>query len=284
VPDAVNLPADDPASATPWASDAFRSVVRAMLQQCGTLQDRFAILDVYGTQHATADNWQAIIEQFRADVGDESLGYGAAYFPFLTGAAQSSANAQLPSSAALAGVYTAVDRNKGVWNAPANVSVAGVSGLSFPLTNAQQEFLNVPVDGRAVDAIREFDGRGRVVWGSRTLDGNSNDNRYIQVRRTLIYIEQSIKLALQQFVFAANNGRTWTIVISAVSSFLQGLWNEGGLFGATASEAFSVECGLGSTMTQQDILDGYMVVQVTVQMIRPAEFIELTFRQKLEGG
>ena len=68
-----------------------------------------------------------------------------------------------------------------------------------------------------------------------------------------------------------------------VSNFLQGLWSQGGLLGSTAAEAFSVECGLGSTMTGQDILDGYMIVQVTVQMIRPAEFIELTFKQKMEG-
>jgi Bacteriophage tail sheath protein len=68
-----------------------------------------------------------------------------------------------------------------------------------------------------------------------------------------------------------------------VSSFLQGLWSQGGLMGAKASDAFTVQCGLGSTMTGQDILNGYMIVQVTLQMIRPAEFIELTFKQKMEG-
>jgi hypothetical protein len=135
-----------------------------------------------------------------------------------------------------------------------------------------------------VDAIREFTGRGTVVWGARTLDGNSRDWRYIQVRRTLIYIEQSIKLALDPFVFAANDASTWSTVVSMVSSFLQGLWSQGGLMGATAQEAFSVECGIGSTMTADDVLDGYMIVQVTLQMIRPAEFIEVTFKQKMQGA
>ncbi|MFQ3191589.1 MAG: phage tail sheath protein FI [Paraglaciecola sp.] len=192
-------------------------------------------------------------------------------------------NDVLPPSGAMAGVFTAVDANSGVWNAPANVTLNAVQKPTYKLTNTEQGDLNVPINGKAVDAIREFTGRGSVVWGARTLDGNSNDWRYIQVRRTLIYIEQSIKNAMDPYVFAANDGNTWTKVIAMVSSFLQGLWSQGGLMGNSASEAFTVQCGLGSTMTGQDILEGYMVVQVTVQMIRPAEFIELTFKQTMEG-
>jgi hypothetical protein len=158
-----------------------------------------------------------------------------------------------------------------------------VDSPSYRLNNTQQGDLHMPVDGKAINAIREFPTRGTVVWGARTLDGNSNDWRYIQVRRTLIYIEQSIKAALDQFVFAANDGGTWTAVTSMISGFLQNLWSQGGLMGATAKDAFSVACGLGSTMTGQDVLNGYMIVQVTLQMIRPAEFIELTFKQKMEG-
>jgi phage tail sheath protein FI len=141
----------------------------------------------------------------------------------------------------------------------------------------------MPLDGKAIDAIRQFPGRGTVVWGARTLLGNSNDWRYIQVRRTIVYIEQSIKAAMMPFVFAANDGKTWSTVVSAVSNFLQGLWSQGGLMGAKADEAFTVACGLGSTMTAQDILDGYMIVQVQLQLIRPAEFIVLTFKQKMQG-
>lgn len=192
-------------------------------------------------------------------------------------------NQMLPPSGAMAGVVTYVDTNRGVWNAPANLTLSSVVRPTYKLSGEQQGDLNVPVNGKAVDAIREFTGRGTVVWGARTLDGNSGDYRYIQVRRTLIYIEQSIKAALDPFVFSANDGNTWTTVVSMISNFLQGLWSQGGLMGSTASEAFTVECGVGSTMTAQDILDGYMIVQVTLQMIRPAEFIELTFKQKMEG-
>lgn len=189
----------------------------------------------------------------------------------------------LPPSGAVAGIYTYVDQTRGVWNAPANISLNSVLGPTIKLNNDQQGDLNVPLDGKAVDAIRHFVNRGTIIWGARTLDGNSNDYRYIQVRRTLIYLEQSIKNALNQFVFAANDGNTWVTVVSTVSSFLQGFWSQGGLMGATASEAFSVECGLKSTMTPMDILQGYLIVQVKLQMIRPAEFIELTFTQKMEG-
>lgn len=189
----------------------------------------------------------------------------------------------LPPSGAMAGIYALTDRTRGVWNAPANISLTSVLGPTVKITSTQQEDLNVPVDGKAVDAIREFVGKGTVVWGARTLDGNSNDWRYIQVRRTILYVEQSIKAALDRFVFQANDAKTWTAVVSMISNFLQGLWSQGGLMGAKPSEAFSVQCGLGSTMTAQDILEGYMIVQVTLSMIRPAEFIELTFKQHMLG-
>jgi uncharacterized protein len=189
----------------------------------------------------------------------------------------------LPASGAMAGVYTYVDGVRGVWNAPANISLTGVVGPTFKVTAEAQGDLNVPLNGKAINVIRDFVGRGTLVWGARTLDGNSNDYRYIQVRRTLIYIEQSIKAALDPFVFAANDGQTWVTVTAMISNFLTGLWTQGGLLGAKASEAFSVQCGLGSTMTGLDVLNGYMRVQVTLQMIRPAEFIELTFTQKMQG-
>ena len=386
VPDAVLLPADlEPIDNTDIPkSAAFAAFVKKMLAQCGDLQDRVAILDVYGadalkqTQEVSSPDRPAaatfnidlteLIQNFQDDVGSDYLNYGMAYFPPLnssiidgseidytnfniedpdqldmlqgiletvadelygstpvqrgevqkyiddmdpertdpsdTAAVETLDNnlvnalpilAQievviaakvnvLPASGAMAGVYTKIDQTRGVWNAPANTSLVSVVSPTVLLNDTQQGNLNVPLNGKAVDVIRQFTGRGTVVWGARTLDGNSQDWRYIQVRRTLIYVEQSIKAALDPFVFDPNNGRTWATVTSMVSNFLQGLWSQGGLMGATADEAFTVECGLGSTMTAQDILDGYMIVQVTLQMIRPAEFIELTFKQQMEGA
>jgi hypothetical protein len=190
----------------------------------------------------------------------------------------------LPASVAMAGVMTAIDNTRGVWKAPANIALNAVEGPAFGITDETEVELNTPLDGKAINVIREFAGRGSIVWGARTLDGNSNDYRFVQVRRTLIYIQQSLKAALNPFVFAPNDDMTWATVVGTVSNFLQNLWARGGLMGATAQEAFSVKCGLGTTMTARDVLEGYMVVQVLMALIHPAEFIELTFKQKMEAA
>lgn len=190
----------------------------------------------------------------------------------------------LPSSAAMAGVYSLVDGSVGVFKAPANVSVSSVTGPTVHVTSEEQEDLNLPLSGKAVNAIRSFVGKGTLVWGARTLDGNSQDWRYINVRRTMIMLEQSIKFACEPFVFRPNDANTWIAVRSMIGSFLRNQWQQGALVGNTEDEAFQVEVGLGSTMTPQDILDGYMKVSVRVAISRPAEFIVITFQQKMPGG
>jgi len=123
-----------------------------------------------------------------------------------------------------------------------------------------------------------------LVWGARTLDGNSQDWRYIPVRRTVIYIEQSIKNLLEPYVFSANTQATWTAVKAMAENFLTGLWRDGGLAGATAQDAFFVQVGLGSTMTNEDILNGFMNMTIGVAITRPAEFIILTFQQQMQAS
>jgi hypothetical protein len=188
-----------------------------------------------------------------------------------------------PASGIMAGIWTQNDANRGVWNAPANISLNEVIAPKVLLTDADQGDYNVPLNGNAIDILRAMVNRGTVVWGARTLDGNSLDYRYIQVRRTLIYIEQSIKNTLAGFVFAANDAGTWATVTASISNFLTQFWQAGGLMGAKASEAFTVQCGVPTTMTGLDVLNGYMIVNVTVQLIHPAEFIELTFTQTMQG-
>ncbi|TPN86217.1 phage tail sheath family protein [Aquimarina algicola] len=190
----------------------------------------------------------------------------------------------MPPSAAMAGIYTTVDNNEGVWIAPANVGVQGVVAPAIKIDFKAQEDLNMPLDGKSVCAIRSFPGKGILVWGARTLDGNSNDWRYINVRRTLIYIEQSVKEAAGAYVFAPNDANTWVTVKSMISNFLLGLWNQGGLVGPKPADAFSVSVGLGSTMTADDILNGRMIVAVKVAVSHPAEFIEITFQQEMQKG
>jgi phage tail sheath protein FI len=181
----------------------------------------------------------------------------------------------------MAGVITTVDNNVGAWKAPANTSMNAVSGLPINLSESQQADLNVDaISGKSINVIRTFNGRGTLIWGARTLDGNSNDWRYLSVRRTMIYLEQSCKLAAQAYVFEPNTKNTWEAVKAMIGSFLTSSWGQGALQGAKASDAFSVECGLGTTMTSEDILLGFMNVTIKVAVVRPAEFIVLTFQQQ----
>jgi len=156
---------------------------------------------------------------------------------------------------------------RGVWNAPANVTVSSVVNTTLPLSEKQHGELNAPLDGKAINTIRYVVNHGPTVWGARTLDGNSDDWRYLQVRRMMIYVEQSIKNALSQVVFAPNDGKTWVAVTSIISNFLTHLWNQGALLGAKAADAFSVQCGLGSTMTSQDVLEGYIPALILERLL-----------------
>lgn len=188
----------------------------------------------------------------------------------------------LPASAGMAGIYASVDDARGVWKAPANVGYNSVIAPVVKLTNAEQEDLNITATGKSVNAIRSFVGEGTVVWGARTLDGNSQDWRYVNVRRTMLYIEESVKNAAKSYVFEPNDGGTWTLIRGMITSFLNDIWRAGGLAGSTSDQAYSVEVGLGSTMTPQDILDGFMRITVKVAVVRPAEFIVITFQQKMQ--
>lgn len=188
----------------------------------------------------------------------------------------------LPPGAAMAGVYCATDLSVGVFHAPANVGLNNVVSTAVQVSNDDQEDLNAPLDGKSVCAIRTFPGQGVLVWGARTLDGNSQDWRYINVRRTLIFLEQSIKIAIEAYVFTANVSATWIAVKAIIESFLMNFWQSGGLIGASANDAFAVQVGLGSTMTEQDILDGVMRVTVLVAVTHPAEFIVITLDQKMQ--
>ena len=189
----------------------------------------------------------------------------------------------LPPSGAMAGIYTQVDSTRGVWKAPANVSVNMVNAPAVNISAEGQQTLNIDVmSGKSINVIRSFPGIGCLVWGGRTLDGNSQDWRYINVRRTLIMIEQSIKLAARAYVFEANDANTWVTVKSMIENFLINLWKQGALAGAAPEIAFDVQIGLGSTMTPTDILDGKMLITVKVALVRPAEFIVITFQQQMQ--
>jgi hypothetical protein len=189
---------------------------------------------------------------------------------------------KMPPAAAMAGIYAAVDNSRGVWKAPANVSVNAVIQPAIQFSNLEQDQMNVdPTAGKSINAIRPFIGKGTLVWGARTLAGNDNEWRYVNVRRFFNFVEESTKKATEQFVFEPNDANTWVRVQAMIENFLTVLWRQGALQGVKPEHAFYVAVGLGKTMTPLDILEGRMIVEIGMAAVRPAEFIILRFSHKM---
>ncbi len=275
VPDAATLPR---------FSD-YETVVTAMLEQCGTRRDRLAILDVWNG-HLAPDalvdvaepggppEWSTVIEASRA-AATAHLAFGAAFYPFVETHASVGA-LDLPPSGAVAGAFCDSDLNRGVWKAPTGTGLAGVSRPVVLLSEGQQEPLNVdPVTGKSINAVRAFTGRGTMLWGARTLLGNDAEWKYIPVRRLVMMIEQAVIRGTGWAVFEPNAAPLWTALRGAVEDYLTTLWKDGALHGARPQEAFAVRCGLGQTMTEQDVLEGRLVLMLLLAVTRPAEFITI---------
>ncbi|REH46374.1 hypothetical protein C7448_10844 [Tenacibaculum gallaicum] len=190
---------------------------------------------------------------------------------------------KLAPSATMAGIYAKVDSDRGVWKAPANVGLNYVYAPSVNISHDAQKDLNVDtVAGKSINAIRSFVGKGNLVWGARTLAGNDNEWRYVSVRRFFNMAEESIKKASEQFVFEPNDKNTWVRVKAMIDNFLTQQWRAGALAGPTPEKAFYVSVGLGETMTAQDVLEGNMIIEIGMAVVRPAEFIILKFSHKMQ--
>lgn len=187
----------------------------------------------------------------------------------------------LPAIGAVAGVYAATDQARGVWKAPANVSLQQVVQPVFNFNDQQQAEYNVDVNtGKSINLIRSFTGKGTLVWGARTLAGNDNEWRYISVRRLCRWIEASTSKGLESLVFEPNDANTWVRAQAMLENFLTLLWRQGALQGSKPEHAFVVQTGLGKTMTAQDIAQGWMVIEIGLAVVRPAEFIVVRIRQQ----
>jgi|GEM_PF-32067 len=189
----------------------------------------------------------------------------------------------LPPSGAIAGIYASVDRDRGVWKAPANVSLSAVSDVSHDIDSYAQEELNIDVNaGKSINAIRPFIGKGTLVWGARTLMGNDNEWRYVSVRRFFNMVEESLKKSTYWAVFEPNDANLWMKVKSSMEAYLHEKRMQGALAGATDEQAFQVNVGLNDTMTAQDILEGRLIIEIKMAVVRPAEFIIMRFMHKMQ--
>jgi len=167
----------------------------------------------------------------------------------------------------LHGIYARSDNTRGVWKAPANEIVANTLDLEFDVDTGKQENLN-PKGG---NCIHRFPGRGIRVWRARTLASDPMW-KYVNVRRLLIFLETSIYYSTQWAVFEPNDQRLWARVRQTVTLFLRTQWREGALFGAREEDAFSVTVE-PETMTEGDILDGRLIIEVGIVPVHPAEFV-----------
>ena len=240
--DAVGLVTDNAVLKTAYGD--YQSVCDHALAHCAKLQDRFALMDVYQKPGGSKIKGNDDVNFRSNGVGINNLNYGATYYPYLKTTlryrytdssvtvagsglsgnlgAQTSDHyhnissllsrqtVTMPPSAAIAGVIAAVDHSIGSWKAPANVSLNAVAGPSTKISNSEQAGLNVDATaGKSINAIRSFNGKGTLVWGARTLAGNSNEWRYIPVRRLFIQMESDIRRATSYAVFEPNNAITW---------------------------------------------------------------------------
>jgi phage tail sheath protein FI len=179
---------------------------------------------------------------------------------------------------AVAGVWVATDIAKGVWTPPAGIDcgLIGAGGLTAFMDDAATQ----AVDSAGINALRMFPDYGLVVWGAKTLtgqQGTEDDYRYIQVRRTVIYIEQSLQSSLAWTAFEPNTPRLWATITAQVSQFLTTIWLGGGMMGTTASQAFIVTCN-GSNNPPSGIADGIVNLEIALALTAPAEFRVFEFQ------
>jgi uncharacterized protein len=189
----------------------------------------------------------------------------------------------LPPSTAVAGVVARVDREKGYWKAPANVGITNVRKPVVYISFQEHGLLNIDPDtGKSINVIVWQPGNGTVLMGARTLDGNDNEWRYVNVRRFFSIVEESVKKSTSWAVFEPNTAPTWVKVQSMIENYLYLKWRDGALAGSKPEEAFEVSIGLNKTMTAQDILEGRLIVEIKMAVARPAEFIVLKFEHKMQ--
>jgi phage tail sheath protein FI len=214
---------------------------------------------------------------------DSDGGYGACYFPWLTGLDAVNPDplnlAQIPPSGHMAGIYARTDSERGVHKAPANVTIRGAQGLTQMLSRSDQDVLN-PV---GVNCIRFFSREGVRVWGARTLAPSASNWRYLNVRRLFNMIEESIAISTRWVVFEPNAGPLWKDIQRDVSAFLTLLWRQGALAGARPEDAFFVKCD-AETNPPEVVDAGQVVVVIGIAPVKPAEFVIFRIGQTAVGS
>jgi phage tail sheath protein FI len=247
------------------------SLQKALIAHCERMRYRFAVIETPRDSNLSA----AITHRQNYDTTRAAI-----YYPWLVIADLFGERGDLlrvAPSGHVMGIYARTDTTRGVWKAPANEVVRGILQFESAITKGEQDILN-PIN---VNAFRDFRtaNRGLRLWGGRTLSSDASW-KYVSVRRLFLFIEQSIERGLQFAVFEPNNETLWATVKQSISNFLIGIWRDGGLEGVSEEEAFFVNVGYNVTMTQTDIDNGRLIVEVGVAAAKPAEFVIIRIGQK----
>ena len=279
----------------------FETALGTGLPQLGNV-DLFNILCVPGeTTPAQITLLEAFCQEHRAffvadcaedatlDSADDNLGAlggdaaknAAFYFPWVNApdASQENRSRAFPPSGFVAGVYARTDTNRGVWKAPAGTeaSLVGVNGVTVPLSDRQNGVLNI----QGVNCIRTLPTYGTVVWGARTLQGSNDQGsewKYIPVRRTALFIEESLYRGTQWVVFEPNDEPLWAQIRLNIGAFMNGLFRKGAFQGTTPKDAYFVKCDK-DTNPQNDIDRGIVNIIVGFAPLKPAEFVVIQIQQ-----
>jgi hypothetical protein len=245
-----------------------QDVQNALIVHAEQMRYRFVVLD--STDGATLRD----VQQQRSLYDTTRAAFYYPWFVIRDPFGRSDQTINIPPSGHVAGIYARTDNNRGVHKAPANEVVLGIRRLAVNLNRSEQDLLNP----RHINCVRTFDNRGTRVWGARTLSSDPAW-RYINVRRLFLFVEKSIERGTQWAVFEPNDETLWATVRRSVTGFLTTVWRSGALEGTTAEEAFFVKADR-STMTQDDIDNGRLIVLVGIAPVKPAEFVIFRISQK----
>lgn len=244
----------------------------AIFSAVSSLKNIFLLIDVSGNIAAEAFEVKAIEGLIESN---NLRGRAAIYWPSLI-----TKYGSIAPSSAIAAAIQLTDRTRGVWKAPANITLVGVSTTSVEgalRASAQESFKTMSTP---INEIRTLPGRGVRIWGCRTMDPDVPGKRrgvwgYVQTSRSVSYIERHLQSLGRFAVFEPNNAITWMKLKGVMHAWLFDLWQAGALAGDKQTEAFNVLVGLGETMTDNDVAEGKLIVQISLALQYPAEFIDV---------
>jgi phage tail sheath protein FI len=271
----------DPISIVAVPGITSQGVQSALITHCENMRFRFAILDPALKSHNPDVPVDINGIQNQRDQYDTK--YAAIYYPrIVIDNLLSNTNTPLAPSGHIAGIYARVDDQRGVFKPPANEILGGAVDLEIIVNKTEQEILNPEPNNINVNRDFRHAGRGLRVWGARCITSDP-DWKYINVRRLFIFIEKSIEEGTQWAVFEPNDYKLWARISQSVSAFLTRVWRDGGLMGQKPEQAFFVKCDQ-TTMTQDDIDNGRLIMLVGVAPVKPAEFVIIRIGQWAGGS